>query len=128
VAELDLLQEASIWSSCSASSQRPDILCLEEPDHGLHPRPLRDVRDALYRLSYPRDSSNAIQVVATTHNPYFLELFQDHPQEVVIASKVGLGASFTRLSDMPNSAEIIADAPLGDCWYSGLLGGVPSLL
>ena len=108
--------------------QRPDVLCLEEPDHGLHPRLLRDVRDVLYRLSYPEDPGvKPMQVIATTHNPYFLELFQDHPEEIVIASKTGLSASFTRLSELPNSAEILADAPLGDCWYSGLLGGVPSL-
>lgn len=108
--------------------QRPDVLCLEEPDHGLHPRLLRDVRDVLYRLSYPEEPAvRPMQVIATTHNPYFLELFQDHPEEIVIASKEGLSATFTRLSELPNSAEILADAPLGDCWYSGLLGGVPSL-
>lgn len=110
--------------------QRPDILCLEEPDHGLHPRLLRDVRDVLYRLSYPPQESGAksMQVIATSHNPYFLELFQDHPEEVVIASKKGLSASFIRLSELPHSEEILANAPLGDCWYSGLLGGVPSLI
>ena len=34
----------------------PSIVCLEEPDRGLHPRLLRDVRDALYRLAYPEGS------------------------------------------------------------------------
>src|SRR6266496_2989050 len=52
----------------------PSIVCLEEPDHGLHPRLLRDVRDALYRLAYPESSEekrDPVQVIATTHNPYF---------------------------------------------------------
>lgn len=105
--------------------ERPDILCLEEPDQGLHPRLLRDVQDVLYRLSYPEDGRRPVQVVATTHNPYFLELFRDHPEEVVIGSKQGLGASFSRLLDLPNAEEILQDTALGECWYSGLLGGVP---
>ncbi len=107
----------------------PSIVCLEEPDHGLHPRLLRDVRDALYRLAYPEDSREArepVQVIATTHNPYFLDLFREHPEEIVIAEKVGLEGKFSRLSDRPDLDEILGDAPLSEVWYSGVLGGVPA--
>jgi len=107
----------------------PSIVCLEEPDHGLHPRLLRDVRDALYRLAYPEGSDEKrepVQVIATTHNPYFLDLFRDHPDEIVIAEKVGLEAKFSRLSDRADLEEILGDAPLSEVWYSGVLGGVPA--
>jgi predicted ATPase len=107
----------------------PSIVCLEEPDHGLHPRLLRDVRDALYRLAYPEGSKETrtpVQVIATTHNPYFLDLFRDHPDEIVIAEKVGLDAKFSRLSDRADLEEILGDAPLSEVWYSGVLGGVPA--
>ncbi len=107
----------------------PSIVCLEEPDHGLHPRLLRDVRDALYRLAYPEGSNERrkpVQVIATTHNPYFLDLFRDHPDEIVIAEKVGLEAKFSRLSDRTDLEEILGDAPLSEVWYSGVLGGVPA--
>jgi predicted ATPase len=106
----------------------PSIVCLEEPDHGLHPRLLRDVRDALYRLAYPEGSQEKrapVQVIATTHNPYFLDLFREHPEEIVIAEKVGLEAKFSRLSDRSDLEEILGDAPLSEVWYSGVLGGVP---
>ena len=109
--------------------QPPSVVCLEEPDHGLHPRLLRDVRDALYRLAYPEDSQekrDPVQVVATTHNPYFLDLFRDHPEEILIAEKSGLEARFSRLSDRPDLEEILGDAPLSEAWYSGVLGGVPA--
>ncbi len=102
---------------------------LEEPDHGLHPRLLRDVRDALYRLAYPEGSQEKrepVQVIATTHNPYFLDLFREHPDEIVIAEKVGLEAKFSRLSDRTDLEEILGDAPLSEVWYSGVLGGVPA--
>ena len=106
----------------------PGIIGLEEPDHGLHPRLLRDVCDALYHLAYPEgfgESRKPVQVIATTHSPYMLDLFRDHPDEIVIASKVGDNVKFERLSDHPNLEEILADSHLGDLWYSGILGGVP---
>lgn len=107
----------------------PSIVCLEEPDHGLHPRLLRDVRDALYRLAYPdgaKEKREPVQVIATTHNPYFLDLFREHPEEIVIAEKVGLEGKFSRLSDRADLEEILGDAPLSEVWYSGVLGGVPT--
>lgn len=107
----------------------PPIVCLEEPDRGIHPRLLREVQDAMYRLSYPEnygEKRDPVQVIATTHSPYFLDLFRDHPEEVVIADKLGLDVRFERLSDRPDIDEILGDTQLGDAWYSGVLGGVPS--
>ena len=54
-----------------------------------------------------------------------LDLFREHPEEIVIAEEVGLDAKFSRLSDRPDLDEIIGDAPLSEVWYSGVLGGVP---
>jgi len=109
--------------------QPPPLIALEEPDSGLHPRLLRRVQDALYRLAYPQnygEKREPVQVIATTHSPYFLDLFRDHPEEIVIARKEDDGAYFDRLVDRPDITEILADAPLGEVWYSGILGGVPA--
>lgn len=107
----------------------PSVVCVEELDRGIHPRLLRDVRDILYRLSYPADYGHdraPCQVIATTHSPLLLDLFRDQPEEVVIAEKNGRAATFSRLSDRPDLAELLAEGgSLGDLWYSGILGGVP---
>jgi predicted ATPase len=107
----------------------PAVVCVEELDRGIHPRLLRDVRDILYRLSYPADYGHdraPCQVIATTHSPLLLDLFRDHPEEVVIAEKNGRAATFTRLSDRDDLAGLLAEGgSLGDLWYSGILGGVP---
>jgi predicted ATPase len=106
----------------------PAIVCFEDPDHGIHPRLLREVRDAMYRLAYPKEygeKREPVQVIATTHSPYLLDLYKDHPEEVVIAHKDEKGAHFERLSDKPDVTEFLKDAPLGEVWYSGILGGVP---
>lgn len=108
------------------SPEPPTVVCLEEADRGVHPRLLREVRDALYRLSYPLEGGRApVQVIATTHSPYLLDLFSDHPEEVVLANKHGNAATFERLSERTEVLELMKDAHLGDLWYSGILGGVP---
>ncbi len=104
------------------------ILCIEEVDRGIHPRTLREVRDLLYRLSYPASFGSdrrPVQIIATTHSPYFIDLFRDHPEEVVISHKHGRAAQLSRLSDRLDLADLIKDSNLGDMWFSGILGGVP---
>ena len=106
----------------------PTVVCLEEADRGVHPRLLREVRDALYRLSYPKDARldrAPVQVITTTHSPYLLDLFKEHPEEVVLASKHGNAASFMRLSERADLRDLLKEAHLGDLWYSGILGGIP---
>ena len=106
----------------------PAVLCIEEIDRGIHPRMLREVRDVLYRLSYPQSfglARRAVQVIATTHSPYLLDLFRDHPEEIVIAQKHGAEARFERLADRADLKELLSEGSLGDMWFSGILGGVP---
>jgi predicted ATPase len=107
----------------------PSILCFEEPDRGIHPRLLIDIRDAMYRLAFPKDygeNRQPVQVIATTHSPYLLDLYKDHPEQIVIAHKDDEGAHFERLSEKPHISELLEGAPLGDIWFSGILGGVPA--
>lgn len=105
------------------------IIGLEEPERGIHPRLLRDVRDAIYRLCYPEefnDKRPPVQVVATTHSPAFLDLFRDNPGRIVLAHKTGLEAHFTPLTEYKDLHDILEGSRLGDVWYSGILGGIPS--
>jgi predicted ATPase len=106
----------------------PFVLCIEEVDRGIHPRTLREVRDALYRLSYPLafgSERRPVQIITTSHSPYFIDLFRDHPEEVVISHKHGRAAHFSRLTDRADLPELLREGSLGDMWYSGILGGVP---
>ena len=106
----------------------PRIFALEEPERGLHPRLLALVRDTLFRLAQPHefgDQRDPRQVIVTTHSPYFLDLFRDTPESVVIADRQGDHATFTRLTDREDVDQILAEGALGMHWYSGILGGVP---
>ena len=64
--------------------------------------------------------------MATTHSPYMVDLFKDHPEQIVLADKIGEHSVFKKLSSIPNIEEILGDAPLGEAWYSGIFGGVPA--
>jgi len=108
----------------------PKIVAFEEPEKGIHPRLLRNIQEAMDRLAYPEnfgEKREPIQVIATTHSPYLLDLYKDRREEIVIADKDEKGVHFARLSEMPHIEEILQeqDAPLGDVWFSGVLGGVP---
>jgi len=107
----------------------PQLVCLEEPDRGLHPRLMRQVRDAVYRLAYPEsfgDKRAPVQVIATTHSPYFLDQFSEHPEEVIICEKKKHGVTFHSLAEDKELLQTIKEKALGESWYTGLLGGVPS--
>ncbi len=109
--------------------QPPSIVCLEEPELFLHPRLLRDLADNMYRLSYPEnfgDSRAPVQVIATTHSPYLLDHYKERPEEIIIAERDESGAHFVRLSERTDVDEVLGGASLGEVWYSGVLGGVPS--
>lgn len=120
---------AVAFLSLAYAPSPPCLIALEEPDRGLHPRLLRDIQAALFRLAYPEEFGETrapTQVIATTHNPYFVDLFKDHPEDIVVANKVGTDATFERIADREHYREILDGAPLGEIWYSGVLGGVPA--
>ncbi len=106
----------------------PHVLCIEEVDRGIHPRTLREVRDALYRLAYPKSfglDRRPVQIITTSHSPYFIDLFRDHPEEIIVSDKQGRAARFSRLTDRTDLPELLREGSLGDMWFSGILGGVP---
>jgi predicted ATPase len=107
----------------------PSVVCFEEPDRGIHPRLLANIQEAMYRLAFPenyKEKRKPVQVIATTHSPYLLDLYKEHPEQIVISHKDSEGVHFERLSDKPHLTEILEGAPLGDIWFSGILGGVPA--
>jgi predicted ATPase len=108
----------------------PTVLCFEEPDRGLHPRLYREVKDALYRLAYPQEYGEtrpAVQIIATTHSPYFLNEFTDHPEQIVVCEKgTDHNVSFRNLGLDEKARDILGESLIGDAWVTGALGGMPA--
>ena len=102
----------------------PTVLCLEEPENGLHPRRLADVVDLLTRLAYPEDGERGAQVILTTHSPYVVDLFRDRPENVLVVDRNAVGSTIRTLEQALSVVHGSPGDPLGELWYSGVLGGV----
>lgn len=99
------------------------LIALEELERGIHPRRIRECLDQILRVS--RSGS---QFLLTTHSPILLSEFRDYPEDVVIMERDRKTGATTarRLSDLPDVENQLKDISLGDLWYSGVLGGVPT--
>jgi predicted ATPase len=101
--------------------RKPSIICLEDIDRGLHPALFGKVVDVCRELVR---GEGAPQIIATTHNPYFVDQFGDDEDSVLLVEKKDANTTFTplskRLADLGDRTDT-----LGSVWYSGLVGAVP---
>jgi predicted ATPase len=102
----------------------PPVLLLEDIDRGLHPRLYEELVDFLRTLA----AEGRTQILATTHDPYLIDEFRDAPEAVVIVEKKDGASTLSnldeRLAAMLEPGEEL-EMPLGQVWFSGLVGGVP---
>ena len=98
----------------------PSLVAIEEPERGIHPRRLRDVVDYFRRIAM-----RGTQVIMTTHSPLLLDQFRDLPESVILFDRDESGSHVKRLIDVKDWEQLVEGSPLGEVWYSGLLGGIP---
>jgi len=94
----------------------PPLICIEEPELGLHP-------DALAKLAeLMRDASTRTQLIITTHSDILVDEFTDEPELVVTFEKSGESTVANRLD--PDALEEWLDKyTLGEMRQSGHIGG-----
>jgi len=95
----------------------PPLLCIEEPELGLHP----DVMPTLARLL--KAASERCQLVVTTHSDILVDEFSDQPESVVVCEKSEGQTSMKRL-DGQTLREWLEKYRLGQLWTQGEIGGV----
>ena len=95
----------------------PPLICIEEPELGLHPDVIPQIADLL------KSASDRTQIIVTTHSTALIDEFSDVPGSVVVCERTGeFGTEFNRLSR--NKLEIwLEDYQLGELWQKGELGG-----
>lgn len=104
----------------------PAVILLEDIDRGLHPRLFEYVVPLMKDIA----ESNGVNILATTHNPYLVDCFQDDKEAVIIVEKKDGASTLStladRLKDLDYDKVDPDDMPLGNLWFTGLVGGVPS--
>ncbi|MFN0134839.1 MAG: AAA family ATPase [Phycisphaerae bacterium] len=94
----------------------PALVCLEEPEVGLHPDCVTVLADLLV------EASDRIQLVVTTHSEVLVDAMSDRPENVVVCEKHDGRTTFQRL-DKVALAIWLEKYSLGQLYGSGQLGG-----
>ena len=94
----------------------PPLICLEEPELGLHPDILPGLGDLLC------EASERCQLIVTTHSDILVDKLTDSPDSVVVCEKHEGQTRLQRL-DKDELADWLERYSLGDLWTRGGLGG-----
>lgn len=94
----------------------PPVICIEEPDSGLHPDLLPTLCDLM------REASARSQLVVTTQSDILVDTLTEEPEAVVVCEKEE-GQTTMRRLDREDLAEWLEKYRLGELWISGELGG-----
>ncbi len=94
----------------------PPVICIEEPEIGLHPDAIASLADCL------TEASQRTQLIITTHSPLLVDCLYDRPDSIIVCEKDDKRTQMKRL----NTEEIkdwMEDYSLGDLWLRGGIGG-----
>jgi predicted ATPase len=94
----------------------PPLLCIEEPELGLHPDALVGIGELL------KEASARTQLVVTTHSEVLVDTLSPSPEDVVVCEKQN-GESTMRRLEQPALAEWLKKYSLGQLWRRGEIGG-----
>ncbi len=94
----------------------PPLICIEEPEIGLHPDWIKIVAELL------ESAATRTQIIVATHSPELVSHVQ--PEHVVVVEKENGQSAFARLKEDELSAWL-DKFRLGDLWLSGEIGGRP---
>lgn len=94
----------------------PPLICIEEPELGLHPDVLPKLADHLL------EASHRTQLIVTTHSDVLVDAMSEHPEAVVVCEKHHGSTEMSRLS-ADDLKMWLEKYRLGELWIRGELGG-----
>ena len=93
----------------------PRLVCIEEPELGVHPDALTIIADLLV------EASSRMQIVVTTHSDALVSALTNHPDAIVACEKSNLSTTLRRL-DPERLRDWLQEHRLGDLWRMGEIG------
>ncbi len=94
----------------------PPVVCIEEPEIGLHPDIIPKVAKLLV------EASSRSQIFVTTHSDILVDALTDTPEAIVVCEKFD-GATQLRRLDNKELEPWLDRYRLGELWTSGEIGG-----
>jgi predicted ATPase len=96
--------------------QPPPLICIEEPELGLHPDILPKLADLLVA------ASGRTQLIVTTHSDILVDAMTERPEAVIVCEKRE-GATEMRRLNQEDLARWLEHYRLGQLWTRGQIGG-----
>jgi predicted ATPase len=93
----------------------PPLICIEEPETGLHPDILPTIAELMI------EASQRTQLIVTTHSDILVSAFSERPEAVLVCEKDEDGTHFKRLEKDKLKAWL-EEYELGDLWLKGEIG------
>ena len=94
----------------------PPLICIEEPELGLHPDILPKIADLLI------SASTRTQLIVTTHSDILVDAMTERPEAILVCEKHA-GQTVMRRLDAKSLASWLEKYRLGELWTRGELGG-----
>ena len=94
----------------------PPVICIEEPEIGLHPDIIPEVAKLLV------EASSRSQIFVTTHSDTLVDALTDTPEAIVVCEKRDGATELQRL-DRAELKHWLDKYRLGEIWSSGAIGG-----
>lgn len=94
----------------------PPVVCIEEPELGMHPDVIPVIADMLL------EASERTQLIVTTHSDLLVSRLRDTPEAILVCDWTEQGTEFRRLTK-EDVASWPDDISLGDIWLKGGFGG-----
>jgi len=94
----------------------PPLICIEEPELGLHPDVLPKIAELLI------SAAQHTQLIVTTHSDILVDAMTDEPEAVVVCEK-HRGQTTLRRLDNEKLSQWLEEYRLGELWTRGELGG-----
>ena len=94
----------------------PPLICIEEPELGLHPDIIPKLADLL------KEASQRTQLIVTTHSDILVDAMSDQPESVLVCEKHEGQTQLKRLD--PAELKVwLNKYRLGELWMRGEIGG-----
>jgi predicted ATPase len=94
----------------------PPIVCIEEPELGMHPDIIPTIADLLI------EASQRTQLIVTTHSDLLVSKLRDVPESLLVCERGENGTTMRRL-DAKELESWPEDYSLGEIWLKGAIGG-----
>jgi predicted ATPase len=95
----------------------PPLLCIEEPEAGLHPDAMQLVAEALV------EASQTTQLIVTTHSEALVDALTGQPESVLVCERDPENGTQMRRLSREDLKDWLEHYTLGQLWRKGEIGG-----